>query len=101
MSDNDYDIIPFSEAKALLLEDTATLEAYNDIQIRKTLMKQLKDARKALRLTQQDVAQKIGTQKQNISRMENGKSVPNLDTLSRYAAALGGAFVFQKMPVNQ
>ncbi|MCC8376120.1 MULTISPECIES: helix-turn-helix domain-containing protein [Photorhabdus] len=100
MSDNDYDIIPFSEAKTLLLEDAATLEAYNDIQIRKALMKQLKDARKALHLTQQDVAQKIGTQKQNISRMENGKSVPNLDTLSRYAAALGGRFVFQ-MPVNQ
>ncbi|MCW7761323.1 transcriptional regulator [Photorhabdus luminescens] len=96
----DNDIIPFSEAKTLLLEDAATLAAYNDIQIRKKLMKQLKDARKTLHLTQQDVAQKIGTQKQNIGRMENGKSAPNLDTLSRYAGALGGEFVFQ-MPVNQ
>lgn len=94
MSDNDLDIIPFSEAKALLLEDKATLEAYNEIQIRKALMTQLKEARKALHLTQQDVAQKIGTQKQNISRMENGKSVPNLATLSRYATALGGTFIF-------
>ena len=94
MSENDLDIISFSEAKALLLEDKATLEAYNEIQIRKALMTQLKEARKALHLTQQDVAQKIGTQKQNISRMENGKSVPNLATLSRYAAALGGTFIF-------
>ncbi|EOD4070989.1 helix-turn-helix domain-containing protein [Yersinia enterocolitica] len=100
MSEHDLEIIPFSEAKALLLEDSSTLEAYNEIQIRKALMKQLKDARKALHLTQQDVAQKIGTQKQNISRMENGGSVPNLATLSRYAAALGGTFVFQ-LPANQ
>ncbi|EGY29586.1 putative transcription factor protein [Candidatus Regiella insecticola 5.15] len=100
MSNNDFDIIPFAEAKAKILENPAVLEAYNEIQIRKVLMKQLKDARKILRLTQQDIAQKIGTQKQNISRMENGGTVPNLATLSRYAAALGGTFVFQ-MPFQQ
>ncbi len=42
MSDNDYDIIPFSEAKTLLLEDAATLAASGrehtlfDIQPKKT-----------------------------------------------------------------
>ncbi|WP_339058161.1 helix-turn-helix transcriptional regulator [Candidatus Regiella endosymbiont of Tuberolachnus salignus] len=100
MSNNDFDIIPFAEAKANILKNPAVFEAYNEIQIRKVLMKQLKDARKTLRLTQKYIAQKIGTQKQNISRMENGGTVPNLVTLSRYAAALGGRFVFQ-MPFQQ
>lgn len=39
-----------------------------------------------------------GAEKQNISRMEKGIISPNLTTLSRYAAALGGTFVFQFNP---
>lgn len=49
MSENDLDIISFSEAKALLLEDEATFAAYNEIQDRKALMTELKDANKALK----------------------------------------------------
>ncbi|CNE60194.1 hypothetical protein [Yersinia mollaretii] len=49
MSDNDLDIIPFSEAKALLLADEATFAAYNEIQDRKTVMTELKDANKAIK----------------------------------------------------
>ncbi|WP_246103717.1 hypothetical protein [Yersinia kristensenii] len=49
MSDSNDDIIPFSEAKALLLEDEATFAAYNEIQDRKALMTELKDANKAIK----------------------------------------------------
>ena len=41
--------------------------------------------------TQEDVAKLMGTQKSNISRLENGEKVsfPTLATISKYANALG------------
>jgi len=40
-------------------------------------------------LTQDEVAQKMGTQKSNISRLENGVVNPNWKTLRNYAHACG------------
>ncbi|NDL64771.1 helix-turn-helix domain-containing protein [Acerihabitans arboris] len=79
----------------MALENPDVKEAYNDIPVRKALAAQLKTVRKAMQLTQQDIALKTGIKKQNISRIENGLGSPNFSTLNRYAAALGGSFVFQ------
>ncbi|AIN18019.1 helix-turn-helix family protein [Yersinia rochesterensis] len=92
---DDFDIIPFSEVKAAALHHPQVNEAYLDLQIRQTMMTELKAARQQCKLTQQEVAQRAGLRKQNISRMEKGIISPNLTTLSRYAAALGGTFVFK------
>ncbi|MDA5522569.1 helix-turn-helix domain-containing protein [Yersinia kristensenii] len=92
---DDFDIIPFSEVKAAALHHSQVNEAYSDLQIRQTMMTELKAARQQCKLTQQEVAQRAGLRKQNISRMEKGIISPNLTTLSRYAAALGGTFVFK------
>ncbi|MCB5162339.1 helix-turn-helix domain-containing protein [Marinomonas algarum] len=40
-------------------------------------------------LTQQQVAEKMHTQKSNISRLERGNANPNWSTLSKYAQACG------------
>ncbi|CNI03614.1 putative DNA-binding phage-like protein [Yersinia thracica] len=92
---DDFDIIPFSEVKAAALHHPQVNEAYSDLLIRQTMMTELKAARQQCKLTQQEVAQRAGLRKQNISRMEKGIISPNLTTLSRYAAALGGTFVFK------
>ncbi|EEP91954.1 DNA-binding phage-related protein [Yersinia kristensenii ATCC 33638] len=81
--------------KAAALHHPQVNEAYSDLQIRQTMMTELKAARQQCKLTQQEVAQRAGLRKQNISRMEKGIISPNLTTLSRYAAALGGTFVFK------
>ena len=47
----------------------------------------LKQARKMKRLTQQQLGEKVGVQKAQISRLENGKSI-TLSTLSRLLKAL-------------
>ncbi|HDL8016745.1 TPA: helix-turn-helix transcriptional regulator [Yersinia enterocolitica] len=65
------------------------------MQIRQAMMTELKAARQRCNLTQEDIARRAGLRKQNISRMEKGIISPNLTTLSRYAAALGGTFVFK------
>ena len=55
------------------------------------IKKQLVAARLSQGVTQEQIAQKIGTSKSNISRLEslNNTSMPNLGTLMKYAEALG------------
>ena len=92
---DDFDILPFSEVIANALNHPQVNEAYSDLQIRQAMMTELKAARQRCNLTQEDIARRAGLRKQNISRMEKGIISPNLTTLSRYAAALGGTFVFK------
>ncbi|EPW5278962.1 helix-turn-helix domain-containing protein [Yersinia enterocolitica] len=92
---DDFDILPFSEVKANALNHPQVNEAYSDLQIRQAMMTELKAARQRCNLTQEDIARRAGLRKQNISWMEKGIISPNLTTLSRYAAALGGTFVFK------
>ena len=56
-----------------------------------SIKKQLVAARLSKGVTQDQIAQKIGTSKSNISRLEslNNTYMPNLGTLMKYAEALG------------
>ena len=56
---------------------------------RTSIAKQLKDARKSMNLTQEVLADMVGTQKSNISRMESGKYNPTLDFLVKVANSMG------------
>lgn len=94
-NNDDYDFVTLSDVKAGLLATTEGRKAWDDLQARKALVQQLKLARKARKLTQEDVASQMGTQKQNISRLERGETDPQLGTLNRYTAVLGGRFIFQ------
>ena len=49
----------------------------------------LLDARKNARLTQEELAKRIGADKSYISRIEKGTTVPSVSTFYRIAAALG------------
>ncbi len=49
----------------------------------------LLDARKNAKLTQKELAERIGADKGYISRIERGLTVPTVSTLYRIAAAMG------------
>lgn len=49
----------------------------------------LLDARKSAKLTQAELAKRIGADKGYISRIERGLTVPTVSTLYRLAAAMG------------
>lgn len=53
------------------------------------VVRQLKDARKAQDITQEVLAERVGTKKSNISRLESGKYNPSLDFLIKVAGSLG------------
>jgi transcriptional regulator with XRE-family HTH domain len=58
----------------------------------------LGEMRRALGMTQLDVAFKMGTTQPALARLEKGDAKANLRTLSRYAAALGRRAVVQLTP---
>jgi transcriptional regulator with XRE-family HTH domain len=47
------------------------------------------DARVQLNITQEELAQRVGTQKSNISRFESGSYNPTLDFVTKIAQSLG------------
>lgn len=49
----------------------------------------LKAARKAQDITQEDLAERVGTKKSNISRFESGRYNPSLDFLIKVSSSLG------------
>ncbi len=48
----------------------------------------MKDARQEQQLTQQSLAERAGTKKSNISRMESGRYNPTLDFLVKVAESM-------------
>ncbi|MBV7292678.1 helix-turn-helix transcriptional regulator [Corynebacterium sp. TAE3-ERU16] len=50
---------------------------------------ELSCARKERKITQMELAEVSGVDQAEISRIENGRANPTLDTVSRLAAALG------------
>lgn len=64
--------------------------AYEALALEYTVIDQLLKARTRAGLTQDAVAEKMGTTKSAISRLESaGKHTPSLATLQRYAQAVG------------
>lgn len=57
------------------------------------IIARLADARRAAGLTQRDVAKRMGTTQSMISEIETGKVMPHLDTVVRYATAVGAQIV--------
>lgn len=53
------------------------------------VVEQLKSARKAQNVTQEVLAERVGTQKSNISSFESGRYNPRLDFLIKVADSLG------------
>jgi len=68
------------------------LGTYLEIQV---LLHRLKKEREAAGLSLSDMAERTGMDRAAISRLENGhQSNPTIDTLARYAAALGKSIVW-------
>lgn len=53
------------------------------------VVEQLKEVRKAQHMTQEVLAERVGTKKSNISRLESGNYNPSLDFLIKVAGSLG------------
>ncbi len=79
----------FNDFKKKALENPEVRKEYDALQDEFNLIDQLVTMRTSAGLTQEEVANKLGTNKSNISRLEHGKGNPSWNTLNKYAAACG------------
>ena len=56
---------------------------------RRDVADQLRSVRKAQGMTQESLAERVGTKKSNLSRLESGRYNPSLDFLVKVADGLG------------
>ena len=83
--------IDFSQFKEKALENPEVKEEYENLKQKYELKTKLISLRKMAGLTQEELANKLHTQKSNISRLENvnSKISPRLSTIEEYAKAMG------------
>lgn len=77
------------ELKERLMEDPAFQEEYERADDEFALIEALVRARTAAKLTQVELARRLGTTQSAIARLEGGRVSPSFATLRRYAAATG------------
>ena len=92
MADLRYKPVPHDHAEFLAsaCKRQGFAEEYDSLQLEYTLAGQMLKARAKAGMTQDAVAQRMGTTKSAISRLEAaGRHAPSLATLKKYAAAVG------------
>ena len=78
-----------SALKKNALQNQEVKKAYDDLGAEFELISSLITMREESGLTQDEVAERMGTKAPNISRLESGRSNPSLKTLVSYAQACG------------
>jgi len=75
--------------KSRLMEDPEFREEYARAEEEYALVEQLVRARTAAKLTQAELARRLGTTQSAVARLEGGRVSPSIATLRRYAKATG------------
>ena len=81
--------VKFSEVKELLMKDDEFADEYEKLKPRYEIISQTIEERAKQKITQEELALRVGTQKSNISRLESGTYNPSLDFLIKVAQSLG------------
>lgn len=77
------------DLKKRLMEDPEFREEYTRADDEFALIEALVRARTAAKLTQTELARRLGTTQSAVARLEGGRVSPSLATLRRYAEATG------------
>ena len=78
-----------ADLRKRLLENPEVRTEYAQADAEFSLIEAMITARRNARLTQAELAQKIGTTQSAIARLEAGRVSPSITTLRRYAEATG------------
>jgi DNA-binding XRE family transcriptional regulator len=77
-------------------------KAYEELEEEYRLTREMLSARSKFGLTQEAVAERMGTTKSAVSRLEAaGKHAPSLSTLQKYARAVGCRLEIKLVPATQ
>ena len=83
------DLTKLKELKARFMNDPEFREEYARVDEEYALIEALVRARAAAKLTQAELAKRLGTTQSAVARLEGGRVSPSFVTLRRYAEATG------------
>jgi DNA-binding XRE family transcriptional regulator len=78
-----------AELKQRLMDNPEVRKEYAKVDAEFALIEAMITARREAKLTQAELAEKIGTTQSAIARLEGGRVSPSISTLRRYAEATG------------
>ena len=79
----------YNELKKQLLQNDEVKTKYERLEPEYQVIRAIVAARQEQHLTQQELAERTGIDRSDISKLENGSANPSLRTLKRLAAGLG------------
>lgn len=79
----------WEELKKELFKDPGVKKAYEDLQPEFAIVQAIIDARVKKKISQEELAKRMGTGQAVISRLENANAKPSLSLIKRLANALG------------
>jgi DNA-binding XRE family transcriptional regulator len=79
----------FEAFKRKMLKDPAVKKEYDALEEEFALARELIGARAKANLTQGQVARRMGTSQSAVARMESGRGLPSMTSLTKYAHAVG------------
>ena len=88
------------DLKARSMEDPEFLEEYVRVDEEYALIEALVRARAAAKLTQAELARRLGTTQSAVARLEGGRVSPSFATLRRYAEATGTRLTVGLVPAD-
>ena len=86
-------MIDLADLKTRLLNDPEIRTEYEALETEYALARELIAARTRAGLSQEQVAERMGTSQSTVARLESGRTLPSLRTLERYARATGSRTV--------
>jgi transcriptional regulator with XRE-family HTH domain len=92
--------IPLKRVAKRWLADPRFRAGYDALEEEFALASLVIEARSRARLTQAELAEKMGTSQSTIARLESGKAAPSLSTLRRVAEATGNRLEIAFQPVR-
>jgi ribosome-binding protein aMBF1 (putative translation factor) len=84
-----------------MAENPGYRAAYEALEEEFALIEAMMDARKRSRLSQAEIASRMGTTESAVSRLESGRVKPSTRTLERYAAATGHRLRISFEPISK
>ena len=90
--------IPWEQVRKELLSNPGVKKAYDDLQPEFAVMQAIIDARVKQKISQEELAKRMGTGQAVISRLENMNAKPSISLLQRLADALNLKFEIKFTP---
>lgn len=82
------EFVTWTEFRKELMSDSGVKKAYEDLQPEFAIVQAIIDARVKKKISQEELAKRMGTGQAVISRLENANAKPSLSLIKRLANAL-------------